>query len=354
MTACNKLLKKSRLFSQTNKFIKRHVSAKAFIFEKQFDGFPKESDFKLVTEELPALKDGEFLAAAEYLSVDPYMRAYAPRVKTGRTFMGSQVAKIVESKNSKFPEGTYIVGEYGWRTHTISNGKGAVNGLPSVWIIPDIEDLPHSLALGVLGMPGNTAYFGFLELCQPKVGETVIVTGAAGAVGSHVGQIAKIKGCRTVGVAGSDEKGKWLVDELGFDHFINYKKDDLRSKIKEFAPYDCYFDNVGGEISSMIMLYMSLFGRISVCGAISGYNDTSLPKAPIVQYPLVFNQLRMEGFVVQRWVDRWFEGVEQNKKWIQEGKLKYRETVTHGFENMYAAFADMLRGGNTGKAIVKV
>ncbi|CAG9865277.1 unnamed protein product [Phyllotreta striolata] len=340
----------------SNYFGKRNISAKAFIFRNQFEGFPKESDFQLTNEQLPSLKEGEFLAEAEYLSVDPYMRAYAPRVKTGKTFMGSQVAKILESKNPKFPAGRHIVGEFGWRTHTVSNGKPLSTGVPTAWLIPDIGDLPKSLALGVLGMPGNTALFGFLEICLPQPGETVLVTGAAGAVGSLVGQIAKIKGCKAIGVAGSDEKGKWLVNELGFDHFINYKSDDLRKKIKEYAPHgiDCYFDNVGGEISSTIMLYMNTFGRISVCGAISGYNETKPPKATLVQYPLTFNQLRMEGFIVHRWLDRWFEGIEQNKKWIEEGKLKYRESVTEGFENTFTAFVDMLRGGNVGKAIVKI
>nr|CAI5853593.1 unnamed protein product [Callosobruchus analis] len=274
---------------------KKCLSAKAYIFDKQFDNFPKATDFRLVEEELEPIKDGEFLTEAVYLSVDPYMRAYAPRLKTGKTFLGSQVAR-------------------------------------------------------------NTAYFGFLELCQPKKGEMVFVTGAAGAVGSLVGQIAKIKGCKVVGIAGSDEKGKWLTDGLGFDHFINYKSNDLVKKIRECAPngIDCYFDNVGGEISSKIMFNMNTFGRISVCGAISGYNQNKPPKATLVQYPITMNQLKMEGFIVHRWLDRWFEGIEQNRKWIQEGKLKYRETVTHGFENMFRAFADMLKGGNIGKALVKV
>ncbi|KAJ8927849.1 hypothetical protein NQ314_019651 [Rhamnusium bicolor] len=349
------------LFTKTkvpriSEIFKQSISSKVFVFDKQFDGFPKETDLKLVEEELPNIKDGEFLSEAVYLSVDPYMRAYAPRLKTGGTFLGSQVARIIESKNSNYPEGKYVVGEFGWRTHTVSTGESLANGFPGAWLIPDIGDLPLSLALGVLGMPGNTAYFGLLELCQPKAGETIIVTGAAGAVGSVVGQIAKIKGCNVIGVVGSDEKGKWLVQDLGFDSAINYKTDNIRQKIKEYAPngIDCYFDNVGGEISSIILLYMNLFGRISVCGAISGYNEKQLPKATIVQYPVVFNQLRMEGFIVHRWQDRWFEGIEQNKKWIQEGKLKYRETVTDGFENMFNAFTDMLKGGNFGKAVVKV
>ncbi|XP_023026130.2 prostaglandin reductase 1 isoform X2 [Leptinotarsa decemlineata] len=342
---------------QLTKINKRTLTAKAFIFQKQFDGFPKESDLNLIEETLPGLKDGQFLAEAQFLSVDPYMRAYAPRVKTGKTFMGSQVAKIIDSKNPNFPEGKYVVGEFGWRTHTVSSGKILPNGFPGAWLIPDnLGNLPKSLALGILGMPGNTANFGLLNVCQPKPGETVIVTGAAGAVGSLVGQIAKIKGCRAIGVAGSDEKGEWLVNDLGFDHFINYKTDDVRKKIEEYAPngIDCYFDNVGGEISTTIMLYMNTFGRVAVCGAISGYNESKIPKASLVQYPLTFNQLKMEGFIVHRWLDQWFEGIEQNRKWIEEGKLKYRETVTEGFENMFHAFADMLRGGNVGKAIVKV
>ncbi|KAJ8951567.1 hypothetical protein NQ318_020443 [Aromia moschata] len=323
------LLTATNLFSNYH-IAKRTLTAKAFIFKKQFDGFPKKSDLQLVEEELPSIKDGEFLAEALFLSW--------------------------QVKNPKFPEGKYVVGDFGWRTHTISEGKTLPNGFPGAWVVPDFGNLPLSLALGPLGMIGNTAYFGFLELCQPKNGETVIVTGAAGAVGSLVGQIAKIKGCNVIGVAGSDDKGKWLTEDLGFDSFINYKTDNVRKKIKEYAPnrIDCYFDNVGGEISSTIMLYMNVHGRISVCGAISGYNENTLPKATIVQYPITFNQLRMEGFMVYRWVDRWFEGIEQNKKWIEEGKLKYRETVTEGFENMFEAFTDMLKGVNFGKAIVKV
>ncbi|XP_968905.2 prostaglandin reductase 1 [Tribolium castaneum] len=332
------------------------VKARRYIFEKQFEGLPKSTDLRLVEEELPPIKDGEFLAEAVYLSVDPYMRAYAPRLSLGRTFIGSQVAKIIESKNDKFPVGKYVVGEFGWRTHSISDGRPLEVGRPGAWLAPELEGLPLSYTLGILGMPGNTAYFGFLELCKPKSGETVAVTGAAGAVGSIVGQIAKIKGCTVIGIAGSDEKGKWLVNELKFDHFINYKDPDFEKKLAQAAPkgIDCYFDNVGGQISTTIMNKMNLFGRVAVCGAISGYNDKSAARADPVQFPLVFSQLKMEGFVVHRWADRWFEGILQNKKWIKEGKLRYKETVTEGFENMFKAFVDMLQGGNTGKAIVKV
>jgi prostaglandin reductase 1 len=204
-------------------------------------------------------------------------------------------------------------------------------------------------------MPGNTAFFGFLEICQPKEGETVVVSTAAGAVGSLVGQIAKIKGCRVIGITGSDEKCKWIVDDLGFDKAINYKTADLKKELKEAAPkgIDCYFDNVGAEISQRVIEQMNVFGRISVCGAITSYNDQDF-KVYAPQRYFVWNQLRMEGFIVHRWADRWLEGLTQMLQWIQEGKIKFQETITDGFENMPQAFMDMLNGKNTGKAVIKV
>lgn len=204
-------------------------------------------------------------------------------------------------------------------------------------------------------MPGNTAYFGFLEICQPKEGETVVVSTAAGAVGSLVGQIAKIKGCRVIGITGSDEKCKWITEELGFDTAINYKTADLKKELKAAAPkgIDCYFDNVGGEISSRVIEQLNVFGRISVCGAITGYNEQQI-KVPAPQSHFVWNQLKMEGFIVHRWANRWMEGVNQMLQWIKDGKIKFQETVTEGFENMPQAFMDMLNGKNTGKAVVKV
>ncbi|XP_074027382.1 prostaglandin reductase 1 [Leptinotarsa decemlineata] len=332
------------------------VKAKAYIFDKQFDGFPKKDDLKLIEEDLPPIKNGEFLAEAVYLSVDPYMRAYAPDLKLGETFLGSQIAKIIDSKNPKYPVGQYVIGQFGWRTHTIATGNilGMTGRGRAPTLVPKLGDLPLSLALGAAGMVGNTAYFGLLELCKPQAGETVVVSGAAGGVGSQVGQIAKIKGCRVIGIAGSNEKGKWLVDELGFDHFINYKTDNIDEALKKFAPegVDCYFDNVGGEISSTVIQNMNKFGRVSVCGAISGYNEKV--KAPSIYGKVVSSELVIEGFLVTRWLDRWNEGVQQNIKWLKEGKLKYKETVTEGFENMFTAFTDMLKGVNTGKAIVKV
>ncbi|CAH1101134.1 unnamed protein product [Psylliodes chrysocephalus] len=332
------------------------VIAKVYKYLYKFRGFPKFSDLKLVEEELPEIENGEFLAEAVYLSVDPYMRAYAPNLPIGSTMIGSQVAKITESKNPDYPVGKYVVAHFGWRTHTISKGKeeGAVF---QPLILPDFEGLPISYGIGILGLVGNTAYFGLLDICKPKEGETVVVSGAAGGVGSIVGQIAKIHGCKVIGIAGSDEKGKWLTEELGFDHFINYKTDDVEKALKAAAPngVDCYFDNVGGDISSTVIYQMNHFGRISVCGSISSYNNINEAEDILIQFPLVFKQLRMEGFNVSRWAgDRYIEGIKQNLQWIKEGKLKCRETVTNGFENMFDAFTEMLKGKNVGKAVVKV
>ncbi|XP_018394900.1 PREDICTED: prostaglandin reductase 1-like [Cyphomyrmex costatus] len=335
------------------------VKAKKYILVNYFVNEAKSTDLKLVEEELPLLQNGEYLVETEYLSVDPYMRPYVRDLPLGTTMIGSQVAKIVESKNPSFPVGKKIVGNLGWRTHTIIDPKTEdLFFKQKPYLLPDIDELPSSLGLGMLGMPGNTAYFGLLEICKPKSGETIVISGAAGAVGSHVGQIAKNLGLNVIGICGSDEKCKWLTEEMGFDFAINYKTMPVAARLREVAPQgvDCYFDNVGGDISGIVMYQMNLFGRVAVCGSISSYDaDTSsLPKCAILQPALVTNQLKMEGFIVKRWSDRWNEGIMQNLQWIREGKLRYRETVTKGFENMFDAFIGMMRGDNIGKAIVQV
>lgn len=336
------------------------VKTKKFVLAKHFAGEVKESDLKLVEEDLPALKDREILCEAVWLSVDPYMRPYSSTLDTGVAMMGTQVAKVVESRHPEYEVGIHVVGHFGWQTRTVVNADdpGAWIWLKKPYIIPDFDGQPLSLALGVLGMPGNTAYFGFLEICDPKPGEVVVVSGAAGAVGSHVGQIARLKGCKVIGFTGSDDKVKWLVDVLKFDAAFNYKTTDITEALKQAAPegVDCYFDNVGGTLSSAVISQMKDRGRISVCGCISIYNADfkKLPQAPVLQPLLLRKQLKMEGFIVSRWHDRWDEGIKQNLEWIKEGKLVYRETVTEGFENMPKAFMGMLRGENVGKAVVKV
>ncbi|KAK5638513.1 hypothetical protein RI129_012808 [Pyrocoelia pectoralis] len=353
------------------------VKTKKFILKRAFEGFPKASDVQIVEEELPPIKDGEFLAEAVYLSVDAYMRGFQQSI--GEVMMGTQIAKITESKLDGYPIGKYVIGSFGWRTHTVSTEIRSPNGL-----VRDYEGLPISLGLSALGISGCSAYFGLLEICKPQKGETVVVSGAGGAVGSHAGQIAKIIGCTVIGILGDDRKGKCVTDELGFDYYINYKKGNLEEELAKFAPsgVDCYFDNVGGEISNYVISQMNRLGRICVCGFISHFNDdgnstnnsrqdtwrvtsnalnwkykgdsSGIPKVTPLQSIFVIKELRMEGFVVYKWASRWNEALEQNLKWIKEGKLKCKETITEGFENTFAAFVGLLQGQNLGKALVKI
>ncbi|KAM9099162.1 prostaglandin reductase 1 [Sarcophilus harrisii] len=328
------------------------VYAKCWTLKKHFEGPPTRNDFELKEVELPALKNGEVLLEALFLSLDPYMRvAVKKSLKEGDKMMGSQVARVVESKNSAFPVGSIVVANSGWITHSISNGEN-LETLPAGW--PDT--LPISLALGTIGMTGLTAYFGLLHICDLKEGETVIVNAASGAVGSVVGQIAKIKGCKVVGSAGSDEKVANLK-KLGFDVAFNYKTvESLEETLKKASPdgYDCYFDNVGGAFTNAVIPQMKKFGRIAICGAISTYNSEKPQQGIYIQYPFIYNELRMEGFIVSRWQgDVRQKGLKDLLKWVLEGKIQYQEHITEGFENMPMAFIGMLKGENLGKTLVK-
>ncbi|KAF5301369.1 hypothetical protein FQA39_LY10767 [Lamprigera yunnana] len=291
---------------------------------------------------------------AKYLSVDPYMRAYSYRLKTDSPMIGSQVARIIESKSNDFPVGKCVVGSFDWQTHTISS-KG---GVGNPYVLPDLNNFPLSFSLGVLGMPGNTAYFSFLNICKPIAGKTVVITGAAGAVGCIVGQIGKIKGCKVIGVTGSKSKGQYLIEKLGFDNYVNYKSAKFEQELKNAAPngIDYYFDNVAGEISSTIIKNMNMYGRICVCGSISSYNKdvNDVPKVSSIQLHMLRKQLYMEGYQNHQFASRIFESMEQHLKWMNEGKLLYMETITKGFENTPKAFIEMLEGKNLGKAVVKV
>jgi leukotriene B4 12-hydroxydehydrogenase/15-oxo-prostaglandin 13-reductase len=327
-----------------------------FVLAARPVGMPKESDFRLVSAPLPALGNGQVLLRTMFLSVDPYMRGrmngirtYADPVDIGQLMVGGTVGKVVQSSNPQFQVGDVVVGYWGWQEFAVSDGKGLQK--------LDASLAPASTALGVLGMPGMTAYFGFLDICQPKPGETVVVSGAAGAVGSLVGQIAKIKGCRAVGIAGSDDKIAWLVNELGFDAAFNYKTtEDYVAKLKELCPkgIDCYFDNVGGPVTDAILPVLNVKARISVCGQISQYNSAR-PEPGVRPYVfLLSKQSRAEGFIVSQFADRFPEGVAQMAQWIKEGKLKYREHFVEGFENAPRALIGVLQGDNTGKMIVAI
>jgi NADPH-dependent curcumin reductase CurA len=318
-------------------------------------GLPKESDFKLVEVALPAPQQGEVLVKTVYLSVDPYMRGritgvrtYADPVNIGDVMVGGAVGQVVESNEPSLQPGDFVAGYWGWRDYAVS---------PAAWIQKlDPQLAPVSTALGVLGMPGMTAYFGFLELCNPKAGETVVVSGAAGAVGSLVGQIAKIHGCSAIGIAGADDKILHLVNDLGFDAAFNYKTNtDYVSKLNQLCPngIDCYFDNVGGPISDAVFTLLNPFGRVSVCGQISQYNLQTPEPGPRLLGQILVKQLKLEGFIVTRFQDRWPQGFAQMARWIQEGKIRYREDIVEGFENTPRAFIEMLQGKNTGKMLVK-
>jgi len=332
------------------------VAGTRFVLKHHFVGMPKNEDFDLVEDNLPPLKDGQILIDALFLSVDPYMRPYVLRLSPPFTMIGTGVYKVKESKDSDFPEGSIVVANVGWVKTGVVNSREIKKELR---LIPNemIKGISPSLLLGACGMPGNTAYFGLLELCQPKSGETVVVNGAAGAVGSLVGQIAKIKGCKVIGFAGSDKKCEWLTKDLGFDKAYNYKTTDVDEVLKEGAPngVDCFFDNVGGiDATKVINNHMNTFGRISGCGAISGYNETKTVMLPSTQGAMVFKQLRYEGFIVSRWMARWMEGIGQMAQWIKEGKVKPEETIVDGFEKMPEAFKGLFTGANVGKMVVKI
>lgn len=315
-----------------------------------------DEDFRLVEEPLDedALLDGEILVAAEYIMVTAGMRVLVRNVDPGEVIMGWQVAKVLKSRNVRFPEAVFVVGAFGWRTHTIINPDTAVLPVP-VYQLPDIAPYDRSWALGVLGVPGNSAYFGFLEICQPRENDVVVVTSASSGVGSLVGQIAKIKKCRTIAITSSDEKCDLVKRAYGFDEAINYKKQDVAQSLRTMAPQgvDCYFDNVGGPISACVIQAMKPYGRISVCGAASLYDDDTL-RGPYTQLDFILKQIKMEGFIVYRWADRWQEGIAQMLQWLREGKLNYKQKIYEDFETLPQILAAIMRSSNIAKSVVKI
>jgi NADPH-dependent curcumin reductase CurA len=277
-------------------------------------------------------------------------KSYAPPVAIGGLMGGAAVAKVIKSNNPAFSEGDIVQGMFGWQEYAVTDGRDVRKIDPAV--------APISTALGVLGMPGLTAYFGLLEICAPKAGETVVVSGAAGAVGSLVGQIAKIKGCRAIGIAGADDKIAYLTDELGLDGAFNYKSvDNYYDRLKGLCPngIDVYFDNVGGDISDAAFRLINTRARISICGQISQYNLEKPEMAPrLILTALLVKQARAEGFLVFQYADKYPTAIKDMAQWLKEGKLKYREEIDEGIENTPRAFMAMLKGKNTGKQLVKV
>ncbi|CAB3248547.1 unnamed protein product [Arctia plantaginis] len=319
---------------------------------KAFENYlPTLNDFEIAHENVPTLGPGEFLVKAVYISVDPYMRSFAHRRKVPYEQFGFQVGKVVESQNSEYPENVYVVSHSGWREYTVLNGNpDDIFSLKPYQ--PQIGNLPLSLSLGALGMPGMTAYLGMVEICKPKKGEVVCVTSAAGAVGSIAGQIAKIKGATVIGFAGTDEKVQMLLEELNFDHAFNYKKEkDIMGTIRSTVEgIDCYFDNVGGELAMTILKCMNPEGRVAECGSISTYGKSLANKKPALP-----GSVKIQSFSFAQW--DWSQqsaALQHIRHWIEKGAIKVKESVANGFEVLPDTFIAMLKGDNVGKSLVKV
>jgi len=318
-------------------------------------GLPKDSDWEFVTAPATAPQDGELLVAVEYLSLDPAMRgwmnegkSYVPPVQIGAVMRALGVGRVLESAAEGFAPGDQVSGPLGIQSHATLKASECRK--------IDISLAPLPVYLNILGMTGMTAYFGLLEVGEPKAGETVVVSGAAGAVGATVGQIAKIKGCHVVGIAGGPDKCRYIVDELGFDAAIDYKAENVGKALKTSCPngIDVYFDNVGGEILEACLAQINLRARIVICGAISQYNATTAPKGPANYLSLLVNRARMQGMIVFDYADRYHVAAKDMAGWMAAGKLKGREDIVEGLETFPHTLLKLFSGENFGKLVLKV
>ena len=319
-------------------------------------GEPRLDDFELVESPVPSPRDGEILTRTMYLSLDPYMRG---RMNEGRSYtggmnpelgdvmVGGTVSEVVQSRHAAYAPGDVVAGFNGWQSHGVTNGAGLRK--------LDPHEAPVSTALGVLGMPGLTAYVGLLDIGRPQPDETVVVSAASGAVGSVVGQLAKLKGCRAVGVAGSAAKCEYVVRELGFDACVNYKDADFFERLQAACPngIDVYFENVGGAVLAAVLRLVNVRARIPLCGLIAQYNATGPVSGPDWR-PLLTGRVLVQGFIVSDHQDRMADFLADCGQWYREGRLKYREDVVPGLEAAPRAFIGMLRGENFGKLVVKL
>jgi hypothetical protein len=317
-------------------------------------GFPDEELFEVAETPIPDPADGQVLIRNAFFSVDPYMRprmndvrSYVAPFTLGEAMTGGAVGRVAASRNEKYAEGDWVLHYLGWREWALTDGA-AVRRL-------DPDAAPVSTALGVLGMPGFTAWYGLFVLGRPQEGETVLVSGAAGAVGSAAGQMAAIAGCRVVGSAGSVEKLAWLR-ELGFDGVFNYREQSPREALAELASdgIDIYFDNVGGDHLEAAIGALRTYGRVVACGSISRYNDVEPTAGPRNLFMVVTKRLRLQGYIISDHYDRFGEFYARAKEWVRDGRLRYRETVVDGIENAPGAFVGLMRGENIGKMLVKV
>ncbi|MCU0939897.1 MAG: NADP-dependent oxidoreductase [Burkholderiaceae bacterium] len=310
-------------------------------------------NFRLETVDTPTLSDGQLLVRNEWLSLDPYMRgrmnegrSYAQAQALDETMVGGTAGTVVESRHPKFKAGDVVVGYLGWQEYGVSDGSGLYKA--------DTTHIPLSAYLGAVGMPGVTAWYGLHKIIEPKAGETIVVSAASGAVGGVVGQLAKLAGCRAVGIAGGSEKCDYVVNELKFDACIDYKSQDVGKALKEAAPrgVDGYFENVGGEILDAVLPRMNAFGRIALCGLIAGYNAQPIP----IRNPtwLLISRLKLQGFIVSEHMEVWPQALKELGQGVATGTIRYRETVAHGLESAPEAFVGLLKGRNFGKQLVKL
>lgn len=322
-------------------------------------GEPKDGDFRLEEYPLPAPGEGQMLLRSLYLSLDPYMRgrmnagpSYAASVELGQPMTGRSVGQVVASKHASFRPGDFVFADIGWQSHGLSDGQGARKLDPA--------QAPISTALGVLGMPGLTAYVGLLDLGQPKAGETVVVSAATGAVGSLVGQLAKLKGCRAIGIAGGQAKCDYAVKQLGYDLCLDHRANDLPGRLANACPQgiDIYFENVGGQVLEAVLPLMNTFGRIPLCGQIASYNATQLPqgpdKLPLLMRLALFKRLTIRGFIISDHGNRAPDFFREVGGHLRAGRVKHREDIVEGLENAVRAFQGLLKGANFGKLLVRV
>jgi NADPH-dependent curcumin reductase CurA len=319
-------------------------------------GMVDERTVRLEESDVPAPGDGEALARVRYLSIDPTIRTwmddapgYLPPIALDEVIRSGGVAEVISSNTDEYEPGQLLFGFTGWQDYVLASSANGYRALP--------PGVPPTLALSLFGVTGVTAYFGLIDVGRVKEGDVVVVSGAAGATGSTVGQIAKIKGAKKViGIAGGPQKCAHIVDELGFDEAIDYKHDDVPARLREAAPdgVDLYFDNVGGEILNACLAQLALRGRIVLCGAISGYNDRDAAKGPANYANLIIKRGRMEGFLILDYFDRLDEGRAEVASWLSEGKIKSSEHVVEGLEHAPDALNLLFTGGNTGKVIVEV
>ena len=323
-------------------------------------GAPTDENFAIKRSDVPVPKAGEVLLRTVYLSLDPYMRgrmsdakSYADPVAVGAVMCGATVARVMESKHDAYQVGDWVLAYSGWQDYATSDGAGLVKLEP--------EKVPPSYALGILGMPGFTAYMGLLDIGQPKAGETLVVAAATGPVGATVGQIGKLKGCRVVGVAGGAEKCRFAVDELGFDACIDHHADDFAEQLTSACPdgIDVYYENVSGKVFDAVLPLLNTAARIPVCGLIAQYNATSLPQSedrlPLFMRTILTKRLTVKGFIIfDDYAHRYDEFAGDMANWLKSGQIKYREQVVAGLENAPSAFKGLLVGKNFGKLVIRV